>query len=48
MSALGHQFVRILSEPKPGEFVLLFGVILLWLAFAGGVQLLVTRFGNRP
>jgi phospholipase D1/2 len=47
MSALGHQFVRILSEPKPGEFVLLFGVVLLWLAFAGGIQLLVTRFGNR-
>lgn len=47
MSALGHQFVRILSEPKLGEYVLMFGVILLWLAFAGGVQLLVTRFGKR-
>ena len=47
MSALGHQFVRILSEPKPGEFAILFAVVLLWLAVAGGVQVIVARFGNR-
>ena len=47
MSALGHQFVRILSEPKLSDFALLLGVVLLWIAFAGGVQLLVTRFGKR-
>jgi phospholipase D1/2 len=48
MSALGHQFVRILSEPKPGEFAVLFGVLLLWLAVAGCVQLIVAKFGNKP
>jgi uncharacterized membrane protein YdjX (TVP38/TMEM64 family) len=47
MSALGHQFVRILSEPKPGEIVLLFALVLLWLAVAGGVQLLVAKFGHK-
>ena len=46
MSALGHQFVRVLSEPKPLDFALLGAFILVWLAFAGGVQLLVTRFGR--
>jgi uncharacterized membrane protein YdjX (TVP38/TMEM64 family) len=48
MSALGHQFVRILSEPRPGEFAILFAVLLLWLAVAGCVQLIVAKFGNRP
>jgi uncharacterized membrane protein YdjX (TVP38/TMEM64 family) len=48
MSALGHQFVRILSEPKPGEFAILFAVLLLWLALAGCVQLIVAKFGNQP
>jgi uncharacterized membrane protein YdjX (TVP38/TMEM64 family) len=47
MSALGHQFVRVLSEPKAIDLVLLAAFILVWLAFAGGVQLLVTRFGKR-
>ena len=47
MSALGHQFVRILSEPKPGEIAILFAVVLLWLAIAGGVQVIVAKFGNR-
>jgi phospholipase D1/2 len=47
MSALGHQFVRVLSEPKLIDLALLAAFILVWLAFAGGVQLLVTRFGNR-
>jgi phosphatidylserine/phosphatidylglycerophosphate/cardiolipin synthase-like enzyme/uncharacterized membrane protein YdjX (TVP38/TMEM64 family) len=47
MSALGHQLVRILSEPKPGEFALLFVLMLLWLALAGGMQLIIARYGNR-
>jgi phosphatidylserine/phosphatidylglycerophosphate/cardiolipin synthase-like enzyme/uncharacterized membrane protein YdjX (TVP38/TMEM64 family) len=47
MSALGHQFVRVLSEPKLIDFALLAAFILVWLAFAGGVQLLITRFGSR-
>jgi phosphatidylserine/phosphatidylglycerophosphate/cardiolipin synthase-like enzyme/uncharacterized membrane protein YdjX (TVP38/TMEM64 family) len=47
MSALGHQFMRVLSEPKAIDLVLLVAFILVWLAFAGGVQLLVTRFGKR-
>jgi uncharacterized membrane protein YdjX (TVP38/TMEM64 family) len=46
MSALGHQFVRILSAPRPGEFVLLFTVLLAWLAVAGCVQLIVAKFGK--
>jgi phospholipase D1/2 len=46
MSALGHQFVRILSEPKPADFAMLFGVIVAWLALVGGVQLLFVKFGR--
>jgi len=48
MSALGHQFMRILSEPKPGEFAILSVIVVLWLAVAGGVQVLLGKFGNRP
>jgi uncharacterized membrane protein YdjX (TVP38/TMEM64 family) len=46
MSALGHQFVRILSEPRPGEFAILIVVLLSWLAVAGCVQLIVAKFGK--
>lgn len=46
MSALGHQFVRILSEPKPIEFAMLVGVVLLWIAVAGSVQLIFVKFGR--
>ena len=46
MSALGHQFVRILSAPRPGEFAILFAVLLAWLAVAGCVQLVVAKFGK--
>jgi len=38
--------VRILSAPRPGEFVLLFTVLLAWLAVAGCVQLIVAKFGK--
>ena len=48
MSALGHQFVRILSEPKPGEYALLFAFVVVWIVLAGGVQMLVAKFGSKP
>jgi hypothetical protein len=38
--------VRILSAPKPGEFAILFIVLLAWLAVAGCVQLIVAKFGK--
>jgi hypothetical protein len=47
MSALGHQIVRILSEPRPLDFVILAGVVLLWVALAGAVQVAFAKFGNR-
>jgi uncharacterized membrane protein YdjX (TVP38/TMEM64 family) len=47
MSALGHQIARILSEPRPLDFAILAGVMLLWLALAGGVQVAFVKFGNR-
>jgi uncharacterized membrane protein YdjX (TVP38/TMEM64 family) len=47
MSALGHQIVRILSEPRPLDFVILAGVVLLWLVLVGGVQIAFAKFGKR-
>ena len=48
MSALGHQLMRIISGPSAADVVLLAGVIALWLVLAGGVQIAVAKFGNRP
>jgi phospholipase D1/2 len=47
MSALGHQLMRLITAPSAGDIALLAGVIALWIALAGGVQLAFVRFGPR-
>jgi phospholipase D1/2 len=47
MSALGHQMMRILSGPSAGDVALLAGVIAIWIALAGGVQVAFAKFGKR-
>jgi phosphatidylserine/phosphatidylglycerophosphate/cardiolipin synthase-like enzyme/uncharacterized membrane protein YdjX (TVP38/TMEM64 family) len=47
MSALGHQLMRIISAPSAADVALLAGVIALWLALAGGIQVAFAKFGNR-
>ena len=47
MSALGHQIMRIISEPSAADVALLAAVIALWVALAGGVQVALARFGTR-
>ena len=48
MSALGHQMMRILSGPSAADVALLAGVIAIWIALAGGVQVAFAKFGKRP
>jgi len=48
MSALGHQIMRIISAPSAADLALLAVVIAVWIALAGGVQLVFARFGPRP
>jgi phospholipase D1/2 len=47
MSALGHQIMRIISGPSALDIALLAGVIAVWLAVAGGVQVAFVKFGKR-
>ena len=47
MSALGHQLMRIMSGPSAGDIVLLAGVVLIWIALAGGAQVAFSKFGKR-
>lgn len=47
MSALGHQIMRIISGPSAADIALLAGVVALWIALAGGVQLAFVKFGKR-
>lgn len=47
MSALGHQIMRIVTEPSAADAALLACVIAIWVAIAGGVQIVLTRFGTR-
>jgi phosphatidylserine/phosphatidylglycerophosphate/cardiolipin synthase-like enzyme/uncharacterized membrane protein YdjX (TVP38/TMEM64 family) len=47
MSALGHQLMRILSGPSGTDIAILAGVIVIWLALAGGVQVAFAKFGKR-
>ena len=47
MSALGHQIMRIISEPSAADVALLAGVIAIWIALAGGVQIAFAKFGKR-
>ena len=46
MSALGHQIMRIISEPSAADVALLAGVIAIWIALAGGMQVAFAKFGN--
>jgi phospholipase D1/2 len=48
MSALGHQIMRIISGPSTGDIALLAGVVVVWIALAGGVQVAFAKFGKRP
>jgi phosphatidylserine/phosphatidylglycerophosphate/cardiolipin synthase-like enzyme/uncharacterized membrane protein YdjX (TVP38/TMEM64 family) len=47
MSALGHQLMRIIRGPSVTDIVVLAGVIVLWLALAGAVQLASAKFGRQ-
>jgi uncharacterized membrane protein YdjX (TVP38/TMEM64 family) len=47
MSALGHQIMRIISGPSAADVALLAGVVLIWIALAGGVQVAFVKFGKR-
>ena len=47
MSALGHQIMRIVSEPSAGDVALLAGLVAIWIALVGGVQVALARFGAR-
>jgi phospholipase D1/2 len=48
ISALGHQLMRMISAPSAADTALLAGVIALWIALAGGVQVALAKFGKRP
>lgn len=48
MSAFGHQLARILSGPSAIDIALLAGMVIIWIALAGGIQFAVARFGTRP
>jgi uncharacterized membrane protein YdjX (TVP38/TMEM64 family) len=48
MSALGHQLMRIMSGPSAGDIALLAGVVVIWIALAGGAQVAFSKFGKRP
>jgi uncharacterized membrane protein YdjX (TVP38/TMEM64 family) len=47
MSALGHQIMRIVSEPSVADVALLAGLTAIWIALVGGVQVALARFGAR-
>ena len=47
MSALGHQIMRIISGPSATDVALLAGVVAVWIALAGGVQVAFAKFGKR-
>jgi phosphatidylserine/phosphatidylglycerophosphate/cardiolipin synthase-like enzyme/uncharacterized membrane protein YdjX (TVP38/TMEM64 family) len=47
MSALGHQIMRIITVPNAADVALLAGVIAIWIAVAGGVQVAFVKFGKR-
>lgn len=44
ISAVGHQFARILTSPSPMDFVLLAAAVAGWIALSIGVQALVSRY----
>jgi uncharacterized membrane protein YdjX (TVP38/TMEM64 family) len=46
MSALGHQIVRVISDPSVTEVSLLVLGVAAWIGMSFGVQALVSRFGS--
>jgi phosphatidylserine/phosphatidylglycerophosphate/cardiolipin synthase-like enzyme/uncharacterized membrane protein YdjX (TVP38/TMEM64 family) len=44
ISAVGHQFARILVSPTPADFAWLAAAVIGWVALSIGVQALVTRY----
>jgi phosphatidylserine/phosphatidylglycerophosphate/cardiolipin synthase-like enzyme/uncharacterized membrane protein YdjX (TVP38/TMEM64 family) len=48
LSVLGHQIVRILSEPSPAEVALLVAAVAGWIALSVGLQVVVSRALPRP
>jgi uncharacterized membrane protein YdjX (TVP38/TMEM64 family) len=49
LSALGHQIVRILTNPSPAELAALAAAVVAWIGVSVGLQVLVSkRWSERP
>ena len=49
LSVLGHQIMRIITDPTPADLALLAAAVAAWIALSIGLQILVTRlWGARP
>jgi uncharacterized membrane protein YdjX (TVP38/TMEM64 family) len=46
ISAVGHQFARIMTAPTGTDFLLLGAFVAVWIAFSLAVQALVSRYGS--
>lgn len=46
ISAVGHQFARIMTSPTPMDFVLLTAAVSIWIGVSIGVQAAVSRWSN--
>jgi uncharacterized membrane protein YdjX (TVP38/TMEM64 family) len=44
ISAVGHQFARILTAPSPLDFAWLAAAVIGWIALSIGVQAVVSRY----
>lgn len=44
ISAVGHQFARILTSPTPADFAWLTAAVIAWILLSIGVQALVSRY----
>jgi uncharacterized membrane protein YdjX (TVP38/TMEM64 family) len=46
ISAVGHQFARIMTAPTPLDFALLAAAVAVWIAVSIGIQAAVSRWSN--
>ncbi len=46
MSALGHQIMRIITNPSLSDFFMLLGALVLWVSVAIGIQVLLLKSGK--
>ncbi|MDB5584240.1 MAG: hypothetical protein JWR80_9416 [Bradyrhizobium sp.] len=46
ISAVGHQFARIMTSPAPMDFVLLAAAVTVWIGVSIGIQAMVSRWSN--